>query len=420
MSSEQYCCRAGDLAWSSEEYLPADPAVLDRRIYTKNACKMYNGRQYAHQFLYFIKEEQVKRTLNFNAGPTALPLEVLQQLNEQLIDYQGEGLSMIESSHRSASYDALHQETLSLVRELLQVPDDYSIFFLGGGATLQFGMVPMNFLPANGSADYVRSGAWSDKACDDAKKVGNIRIVFDGEDTKFSKLPDAASCRPSENAAYYYLCSNETIGGIQWHEWPDTGNVPLIADMSSDILSRPLPIEKFSLIFAGTQKNIGPAGATLVIIRNDLAEKSNPQLPSYLSYQVHSKKDGLLNTPPVFTIWAVKLMLEWMKKNGGAEGMQRLAEKKAGMLYDVIDQSSGFYHAPAAEENRSLMNVVFRLPSEELEKQFLAEAQQEQGMIGLKGHRSVGGCRASIYNGVPVESVEALAEFMKEFAGKHG
>ncbi len=361
----------------------------------------------------------MNRKLNFNAGPAALPSEVLQELSEQMVSYQGEGISMIENSHRGKSFDVLYHETLDLFREVLNIPEGYSLFFLGGGATLQFGMVPMNFLPPEGHADYLRTGAWSDKAVEDAEKIGSVKLTFDGKPERYTTMPEADQVTASRGASYVYLCSNETIEGVRWVSWPDTGSVPLIADMSSDILSRPLPIDRFSMIFAGTQKNLGPAGATLIIISDELAAQSNKDLPAYLNYQVHSTKDGLLNTPSVFTIWATKLVLQWVKRHGGAEGMEKRAEKKSAMIYDAVDESGGFYRCPAQAEYRSTMNVVFRLPDEQLEKQFVAEAQQRD-MVGLKGHRSVGGCRASIYNAVPEEAVGSLAAFMKEFARNHG
>jgi len=361
----------------------------------------------------------MKRKKNFFAGPSVLPVSVLKQLEEQIADYQDSGFSMLEASHRSPVFDGMYQETLSLVRELMEIPDDYDVFFLGGGATLQFAMIPMNFLPEGGHADYIRSGSWSDKAYADGRKVGTVNLLFDGKDTGYTTLPDPGTVRPSEEAAYLYLCSNETIGGIEWQSWPDTGSVPLIADMSSDIFSRPVPVDAFSLIIAGIQKNLGPAGATLIILRKDMLKKTPDTLPSYLSYKTHADKTGLYNTPPVFSIWAVNLVLKWIKEKGGVEAMQSRAEKKSKLLYDAIDQSSGFYRSPVDPACRSRMNVVFRLPSEELEKAFLAESARLD-MMGLKGHRSVGGCRASIYNALPPEDVQALADFMRDFAERNG
>ncbi len=361
----------------------------------------------------------MNRKKNFFAGPSTLPVEVLEQLHEDIMDYKGQGLSMIEASHRGQPFEGMYEEALSLLREMLHVPDNYDIFFLGGGATLQFSMIPMNFLAPDGVADYIKSGAWANKAVDDARKLGNVNLYYDGTDNKFSSLPDPATVKPSENSSYLYLCSNETIGGIEWQSFPDTGDVPLIADMSSDFLSRPIPVEKFGMIYGGVQKNLGPAGATLVIMRKDMLERQNKNLTAYLDYSLHAKGKGLYNTPPVFSIWAVKLVLEWVKKNGGAEGMAERAQMKAKVVYDTIDSSGGFFQSPVDPAYRSRMNIAFRLPNEDLEKKFLIDATAE-GMLGLKGHRSVGGLRASIYNAVPFEDVLCLSHFMKEFQRVNG
>lgn len=356
---------------------------------------------------------------NFFAGPSVLPLEVLEALQSDLLDYKGSGVSMIEASHRGEPFEGMYNETLSLLRELMNIPADYDIFFLGGGATLQFTMIPMNFLPPNGVADYIKSGTWANKATEDASKLGKVNLYYDGSDNKFTSLPEASSVKPSKNSSYLYLCSNETIGGIEWQDWPETGNVPLIADMSSDLLSRPVPVEKFSMIYGGVQKNLGPAGATLIIMKKEMLERQNKNLTAYMDYSLHAKNDGLYNTPPVFSIWAVKLVLEWIKKNGGAVGMEKRASLKSSIIYDTIDNSGGFITSPVDKAYRSKMNIVFRLQSEELEKKFLSEAKQH-GMLGLKGHRSVGGLRASVYNSLPVEDVMALSDFMKEFQRVNG
>ena len=361
----------------------------------------------------------MSRKKNFFAGPSVLPVEVLEQLHEDFLDYKGYGLSMIEASHRGQPFETMYQETLSLIRSLMNIPDDYEVFFLGGGATLQFSMIPINFLRPGTVADYIKSGTWSNKAAADAAKIGKVNLYYDGTANGFSSLPDAASVSPSENSSYLYLCSNETIGGIEWQSWPETGSVPLIADMSSDLLSRPVPVEKFSMIYGGIQKNLGPAGATLIILKKDMLEKQNSNLTSYFDYSLHAKAEGLFNTPPVFSIWAVKLVLEWIQKNGGAEGMAQRAALKSSILYDVIDGSDGFFRSPVDKAYRSKMNIVFRMGSDELEKKFLAESV-ENGMLGLKGHRSVGGLRASIYNSLPVEDVQSLADMMKEFQRVNG
>ncbi|MFA7108072.1 MAG: phosphoserine transaminase [Sphaerochaetaceae bacterium] len=361
----------------------------------------------------------MSRKLNFYAGPSVLPMEVLEEMQSQLVDYNKNGLSIIEASHRGSVFEEMYGECKSLFRELLGISDDYYLFFLGGGATLQFTMIPENFLRPGTVADYLKSGAWTNKAAEDAEKIGNVNYYFDGKDGKFSTLPDPKTVKPSSNSSYLYLCSNETIGGIEWQDYPDTGEVPLIGDLSSDILSRPVDVNKFAMIYGGVQKNLGPAGATFIILRKDMIERQNKNLTAYMDLALHAKKDGLYNTPPVFSIWGVKLVLEWIKKNGGALGMAERAQKKSSLIYNVIDNSQGFFHSPVDRNYRSKMNLVFRLPTEELEKKFVKESI-DAGMLGLKGHRSVGGLRASLYNALPVEDVKTLAEFMKEFERTNG
>ncbi|WP_332447848.1 3-phosphoserine/phosphohydroxythreonine transaminase [Sphaerochaeta sp.] len=360
----------------------------------------------------------MERKKNYFAGPSVMPVEVLEQLRDQMVEYNNQGLSMVEASHRGGMFEDMYDECLALFRELLGISDDYDVYFLGGGATLQFTMIPMNFLRPGTVADYIRSGTWSNKAADDAEKLGAVKYYYDGKANKYTSLPDAKLVKPSENSSYLYLCSNETIGGIEWQDWPDTGSVPLIADMSSDIFSRPVPVDKFDMIYGGVQKNLGPAGATFIIMKKSLLEKQNTNLTAYMDYKLHSKEKGLYNTPPVFSIWAVKLVLEWIKANGGTEGMLKRAVEKSNLLYDVIDSSS-FFRSPVDPAFRSRMNIVFRLPSEELEEKFVNESKK-QGMLGLKGHRSVGGLRASLYNALPVDDVTALAQFMKDFERKNG
>lgn len=359
----------------------------------------------------------MSRKCNFYAGPATLPPPVLNQIQEEIVDYMGMGLSLIETSHRSKEYDNVHNEAISHVKELLKVPDNYKILFLGGGATLQFSMVPLNLLNSK-SCDFTLTGSWAKKAYDDAKKVGNVNVVFDGSESNYTKLPDIASLKVNPDSAYLHITSNETIQGMQWQEFPEAGNVPLISDMSSDIMSRSLPIEKFGLIYAGAQKNLGPAGVTLVIIRDNLLSRCPDTLTAYLNYNTHVEKNSLYNTPPVFSIYVLKLVLQWVKKQGGLKAMEELAERRSSMLYNAIDQSNGYYSCPVDRSCRSRMNVVFRLPNKELEKKFSEEATK-QGMIGLKGHRSVGGCRASIYNAMPEEGVSKLVNFMKDFASKN-
>ncbi len=360
----------------------------------------------------------MERKKNYFAGPSVMPVEVLEQLRDQMVEYNNQGLSMIEASHRGGMFESMYDECLGLFRELLGISDEYDVYFLGGGATLQFTMIPMNFLRPGTVADYIRSGTWANKAADDAAKLGQVNYYYDGKANKYTSLPDAKTVKPSANSSYLYLCSNETIGGIEWQDFPDTGDVPLIGDMSSDIFSRPVDVNKFSMIYGGVQKNLGPAGATFIIMKKSMLEKQNSNLTAYMDYSLHSKEKGLYNTPPVFSIWAVKLVLEWIKKNGGTEGMQKRAIEKSGILYETID-SSPFFRSPVDANFRSKMNIVFRLPNEELEAKFVDEAKK-QGMLGLKGHRSVGGLRASLYNALPKEDVVALAEFMKDFERKNG
>ncbi len=352
------------------------------------------------------------RKENFYAGPSTLPYCVLEELERTIKDHNGAGLSLIETSHRSKEYDLVHNEAIALIRELLDLPPNYKILFLGGGATMQFGMIPMNFLSRNDFCDFAVTGAWGKKALADTKKIGTAKIIFDGKDCNYNSIPDKLEL--SKDAAYLYLTSNETIGGVQWKEWPDSGSVPIICDMSSDIMSRRLPVEKFGMIFAGAQKNLGPAGVTLVIIRDDMLEKCPDNLPAYLNYRTHSEKNSLYNTPPVFSIYAVKLVLQWIKDNGGISAVEERNNKKAELLYSAIDNSEGYYKCPVVSRDRSRMNVVYKLPSEELDKKFVEEAAAKN-MIGLKGHRSVGGCRASIYNAMSVENVVKLVEFMESF-----
>lgn len=360
----------------------------------------------------------MERKKNYFAGPSVMPVEVLEQLRDQMVEYNNQGLSMIEASHRGGMFESMYDECLGLFRELLGISDEYDVYFLGGGATLQFTMIPMNFLRPGTVADYIRSGTWANKAADDAAKLGQVNYYYDGKANKYTSLPDAKTVKPSANSSYLYLCSNETIGGIEWQDFPDTGDVPLIGDMSSDIFSRPVDVNKFSMIYGGVQKNLGPAGATFIIMKKSMLEKQNSNLTAYMDYSLHSKEKGLYNTPPVFSIWAVKLVLEWIKKNGGTECMQKRAIEKSGILYETID-SSPFFRSPVDANFRSKMNIVFRLPNDELEAKFVDEAKK-QGMLGLKGHRSVGGLRASLYNALPKEDVVALAEFMKDFERKNG
>jgi len=359
----------------------------------------------------------MSRPVNFSAGPSMIPVDVLESLAAEMVNYQKTGLSLVEVSHRGAVYGRVHMETIALIRELMAVPENYSILLLGGGATLQFSMLPINLLPTGKSADYINSGAWAHKAIEEARKAGDVNVIYDGVDENYTNLPDPESIKPSPSAAYLHITSNETIGGLQWKSFPDFQDVPIVADMSSDILSRPIEVSRFGLIYAGAQKNLGPAGVSIVIIRDDLLARSPKNLGSYLSYEVHAKANSLYNTPPVFPIWGMKLVLEGVKRHGGAEVVARANKRKAAKLYEAIDDSDGFYRCPVNEPVRSDMNVVWRLQNESLEAQFI-EDSTKAGLIGLKGHRSVGGCRASIYNALTEETVDRLIAFMADFSAK--
>lgn len=360
----------------------------------------------------------MKRAYNFNAGPSALPLAVLEKAQKELVDFQNTGMSVMELSHRSKEYEAVHNRAKELLYELLQVPENYDILFLQGGASTQFSMIPMNLLQEGQVANYVLTGSWSEKALKEAKKVGATHVSASSKDEKHNFIPSLENIQLSENAAYLHITSNNTIYGTQWKTFPKV-DVPLIADMSSDILSRPLPVEDFGMIYAGAQKNLGPSGVTVVIIRKDLIGKEDENIPTMLKYSTHAEKNSLYNTPPTFGIYMLSLVLEWVKEQGGVEAIEKANEEKAAILYDAIDESNGFYVGHAKEDSRSLMNVTFNLSDSELEKQFLQEAK-EKGFVGLNGHRSIGGCRASIYNAVPKEACIALRDFMVEFQKQHG
>ena len=357
--------------------------------------------------------------LNFNAGPAMLPPPVLEQVQAELRDYQGRGLSIMEMSHRSAEYEAVNAQAEAAFKRLLGVGDGYRVLFLQGGASTQFAMLPLNFLPPGGSADYLLTGAWAEKACEEAAALGQARSAASTRAEGYRRVPREDEIHLSPNAAYVHLTSNETIQGIQWPAFPDVGERPLVADMSSDILSRPLDARKFALIYAGAQKNLGPAGVTAVLIRESWLANANKSVPTMLRYSTHAKNNSLYNTPPTIAVYVLNLVLQWIEKLGGLPAMAQRNARKAQLLYDVIDRSSGFYRGHAAPESRSQMNVTFRLSSEALEKQFVSVAQVA-GMIGLAGHRAVGGIRASIYNAVSPEACQTLAGFMIDFARENG
>jgi len=358
------------------------------------------------------------RAYNFNAGPAALPQEVLLKAQEQFAEFDNSGMSLMEMSHRGAIYEKVHFEAEKLLRELVGIPDNYKVLFLQGGASTQFAMIPLNLLRSGSTAAFVATGSWATKAIQEAKLFGETAIAASSEADGYKRIPSIGELNFPADAAYVHLTSNETIEGTQWAEYPDTGSVPLVADMSSDILCRPIDVSKFGLIYAGAQKNLGPSGVTIVIIREDLISKPSVPVPTMLRYDTHAKADSLYNTPPTFAIYMVGEVLKWVKENGGAEGMEARNAEKASLLYDTIDGSDGFYRGFAEKGSRSLMNVTFRLATEELEKQFVKESEAK-GFVGLKGHRSVGGLRASIYNAVPLDSVRALAEFMRDFQSRN-
>ena len=359
------------------------------------------------------------RVHNFNAGPAALPLPALERARNELLDFDGTGMSVIEHSHRGKDYDAVHNEAQALLRELLDISDDYHVLFLQGGASQQFAMVPMNLLSQEKSADYVLTGGWSEKALAEAKNVGRVRVAFTGAEQKYTRIPEPSELDLDPDAAYVHITSNNTLFGTQWMRFPDTGKVPLIADMSSDLLWRKIDVSRFGLIYAGAQKNIGPSGIAVVIARKDLVEAGRKDIPKIFRYKTHADANSLYNTPPTFSIYLVRNVLAWLKEQGGLDAIEKTNRKKGEVIYGVIDEHEDFFLSPVERASRSFMNVVFRLPSAELEEKFLAETKKA-GLVGLKGHRSVGGIRASIYNAVSLESVSALASFMRDFAKAHG
>lgn len=359
------------------------------------------------------------RIFNFAAGPCTLPLPVLEKAQAEFVDYQNNGMSLIEMSHRSKEYDTIHQAALAGLKELLAVPDNFSVVLLQGGATLQFAMVPMNFAGEGKTAQYLYTGSWSKKAVKESEKLAPTEVIWSGEKESFVRMPKLSEIKTDPNAAYLHITSNETIGGIEFHELPDTGDVPLIADTSSHIMSRPVDWSRLAMAYGGAQKNLGPAGVTFAVIRNDLLERSTDKLPSYLSYSIHASKESLYNTPPVFGIYMLKLTLDWVKEQGGVREMEQRAIKRSSIVYEAVDNSEGWYRCPMDKASRSRMNVCFRLPTEELEKKFIAETKAA-GLNGLKGHRTVGGCRASMYNAMPVEGAEKLASFMADFKKSNG
>jgi phosphoserine aminotransferase len=360
----------------------------------------------------------MERIYNFSAGPAVLPREVLEQARDELVNWQGCGMSVMEMSHRGKEYMGIQAQAEADLRELMGIPANYKVLFVQGGASSQFAMVPMNLLRGKASADYLNTGEWSKKAIKEAKKYGAVNVVASSEDKNFSYAPTQDAWKLDAGAAYVHYTPNETIGGVEIFWTPQTGDVPLVADMSSTILSRPMDVSKYGLIYAGAQKNIGPAGVTVVIVRDDLIGQTVAGTPTMFDYKTHADNESMYNTPPTYGIYIAGLVFKLLKAKGGLAGMEKTNRLKAGLLYDYMD-ATGFYNSPVAKENRSLMNIPFTLKDAALDEEFLKGAKG-RGLVQLKGHRSVGGMRASIYNAMPVEGVQALVDYMKDFEKSHG
>lgn len=362
-------------------------------------------------------QNSLNRVFNFSAGPCTLPLQVLEEVQAELVDYHGMGMSLLEMSHRGPVFEPIYHETRQLALSLWDAPDDFDVLFLQGGASGQFSMVPSNLLQNGTQGAYLNTGHWVKIAMLDAQSSGPIYEAWSGESENFSRTPQSSEIQLHDDTRYVHLCSNETIGGLRYPKFPDL-DVPIVADMSSEMLARPIPWEKFDVVFGGAQKNLGPAGVTLVYVRKSMLKDLNPAPPRTMNYAYQQANDSMANTPPVFSIWMVNRVLHWMKRNGGVDAMTKLAEQRSQMLYQCIDNSSGFYHSPVQSAHRSQMNVVFRLPNKELELEFLAQATEHK-LMHLRGHRIVGGIRASIYNAMPVEGVQTLVNFMQNFQAEN-
>jgi phosphoserine aminotransferase len=360
----------------------------------------------------------MSRVFNFSAGPAVLPEPVLEQAAREMLDWHGSGMSVMEMSHRGKEFISIHADAESDLRELLAIPANYKVLFLQGGAAAQFAMIPLNLLRGKTSADYVNTGQWSKKAIGDAKKYCKVNVAASSEAASYTCVPRQSEWKLDPGAAYVHVTTNETIGGVEFHWTPDTGSVPLVADASSHILSRPIDVARYGLIYAGAQKNIGPAGLTIVIVRDDLIGQAAATTPSVFDYKIQADNDSMYNTPPTYGIYVAGLVFQWLKKLGGLGKMEEINIAKSSLVYDYLDQSE-FYHSPVAKEDRSRMNIPFTLKSDTLDSAFLKEAEA-RGLTQLKGHRSVGGMRASVYNAMPMEGVQALVEFMREFEKKHG
>ena len=361
------------------------------------------------------------RVINFNAGPAGLPLPALERARDELLDFQGSGMSVMEHSHRGKEYESVHDEAISLLTGLLGIPDTHQVLFLTGGASQQFAQVPMNFLPPGASADYLMTGVWSEKAYDEAKLVGQARIAATTvlPDKRYVRVPRQDELQLDPQAAYVHLTSNNTIYGTQWHRWPEVGHVPLVADMSSDFMWKPMDVSRFAFLYAGAQKNLGPSGVLIAVARKDFISRGRKDIPKIFRYSTHAENNSLYNTPPTLAIYLCRNVLAWAKQVGGLAQLEKWNREKGELLYGALDKHAGFYHAPVERESRSYMNVVFKLPTPELDDRFVAEAKKA-GMVGLKGYRTMGGIRASLYNAVTVDNVKALVSFMEEFVRKNG
>jgi len=358
------------------------------------------------------------RIINFSAGPAVLPESVLEQASREMLDWHGSGMSVMEMSHRGKEFVGIAEQAEADLRELLAVPANYKVLFVQGGATQQFAAVPMNLLRGKKSADYVNSGEWAKKAIGEAKRYCTVNIAASSEDQKFTYAPPQSKWKLDPEAAYVHYTSNETIGGVEFHWVPDTGKVPVVADMSSHMLSRPVDVARYGVIYAGAQKNMGPAGLTIVIVRDDLIGGALPVTPAMLDYKVQADNGWMYNTPPTYAVYIAGLVFQWLKKQGGLKKMEEINRAKAAVLYDFLDQTE-FYLSPVAKSDRSLMNIPFRLKNDKLDEEFLKQARQN-GLVELKGHRAVGGMRASIYNAMPIDGVKALVAYMRDFQGKNG
>jgi phosphoserine aminotransferase len=359
------------------------------------------------------------RAINFSAGPAALPEAVLRRAADEMLDWRGSGMSVMEMSHRGPEYMAIHAQAEADLRALLAIPAHYKVLFMQGGALAQNAIVPMNLLRGRTGADYVHTGEWSKKSIQEARKYCEVNVAADAKASGYTRVPPQSEWRCDPNAAYVHICANETIGGVEYHWTPDTGEVPLVADMSSNLLSRPVDVTRYGLIYAGAQKNIGPAGLTIVIVREDLTGQPLPATPSVFDYRQLADSDSMLNTPPTYAIYIAGLVFQWLQDQGGLAAVAEHNARKAALLYDFLDGGSGFYTSPVARADRSRMNVPFRLRDERLDAEFLKGAEQ-RGMLQLKGHRSVGGMRASIYNAMPLAGVQALVAYLSEFEARHG